>query len=36
MEEIIVEPPLYFAEEHVFDVCFHPSKDILVGSLITG
>ena len=36
MENIIVEPPLYFAEEQVFDVVFHPQRDILVASLITG
>lgn len=35
-EEVVMEPPLYFAEEHVWNVCFHPSADVLACSEITG
>lgn len=36
MEDIILEPPLYFASDHIFDINFHPSKDYLAAALITG
>jgi WD repeat-containing protein 55 len=36
MEDVILEPPLYFAEDHIFDISFHPKNDILAASLING
>ena len=36
MDDIVIEPPLYFANDHIFDICFHPNKDILACSLVTG
>ena len=36
LEDILVEPPLYFADDHIFDVQFHPHKDLLICTLITG
>lgn len=35
-EEIVMEPPLYFAEDHVWSLCFHPTNDVLACSEITG
>jgi hypothetical protein len=36
MQEIFMEPPLYFSEEHVWDLSFHPRCQFLACSLITG
>lgn len=37
-EEIIVEPPLYFAPDslHIWSTHFHPHQDVLAASLING
>lgn len=35
-QQVVMEPPLYFAEDHVWNVCFHPSADVLACSEITG
>lgn len=35
-DDILVEPPLFFAEEHVFDINFHPNSNVLACALITG
>ena len=35
-KEIVVEPPLYFAESHIFDLNFHPNKNALSCCLING
>jgi len=29
MDEMLIEPPLYFADDHVFDIEFHPNHDVL-------
>lgn len=34
--DIVLEPPLYFAEDHIWDLSFHPNSDVLACSLITG
>jgi hypothetical protein len=34
--QIVMEPPLYFAEDHVWNVCFHPTADVIACSEITG
>ncbi|KAL4510506.1 hypothetical protein ABPG72_004660 [Tetrahymena utriculariae] len=36
MEQYVMEPPLYFAEDHLFDLDFHPNKDLLACTLING
>ena len=36
VENVVLEPPLYFAEDHIFDICFHPKNDLIVASLING
>jgi len=36
MTEPVMEPPLYFAEDHLFDIDFHPAKDLLACTLING
>jgi hypothetical protein len=36
VENVLIEPPLYFAGEHVFDICFHPNSDLLATALIDG
>lgn len=37
-EEIIVEPPLYFAPNslHIWNTHFHPHQDVLAAPLING
>jgi hypothetical protein len=35
-EEAVMEPPLYFACDHVWNVAFHPTADVLACSEITG
>jgi hypothetical protein len=35
-EQLIIEPPLYFANDHVFDIDFHPQFDLLSCCLVTG
>lgn len=37
-EEIIVEPPLYFAPDslHIWNTHFHPHQDVLAAPLING
>ncbi len=32
----MIEPPLFFAEDHVFDIDFHPSYDAMACCLVTG
>lgn len=32
----MIEPPLYFAEDHLFDIDFHPFQDVLAAAVITG
>jgi hypothetical protein len=36
--EFVMEPPVYFAEDHthIWDINFHPSKDLLACALISG
>lgn len=36
MDNVVLEPPLYFANDHIFNINFHPNKDFLTASLITG
>lgn len=36
MDEILIEPPLYFADDHVFDIDFHPNYDALACCQISG
>jgi len=36
MDNVVLEPPLYFANDHIFDLCFHPKSDFLTASIITG
>ena len=36
MEEIILEPPVYFANDQIFDIAFHPKYDIIAASIING
>ena len=36
MENEILEPPLYFSSDHIFDICFHPNKNIIASAEITG
>ena len=36
MDEVLVEPPLYFANDHVFDIDFHPNHDVLACCQISG
>ena len=33
---ILVEPPLYFSSEHIFDLSFHPKANLLACCLING
>lgn len=33
---MILEPPLYFANDHIFDLKFHPTSDLIACCLITG
>lgn len=35
-DDIVLEPPLYFAEEHIWDISFHPQQEVLACSLING
>ena len=36
-EEIkLVEPPDYFTKEHIFDICFHPTRDFIAYANIEG
>ena len=37
-EEIVLEPPLYFAEDNaqIWNVAFHPSADLIATSQING
>ena len=32
----LVEPPDYFTEEHIFDICFHPTLDFIAYANIEG
>lgn len=36
--EFVMEPPVYFAEDHthIWDIKFHPSKDLIASALISG
>jgi len=34
--ENLLEPPSFNAGEHIFDLAFHPSNNILACTLITG
>ena len=31
-----MEPPLYFAEDHIFGLAFHPNKDLIACSMVNG
>ena len=37
-QEIVIEPPLYFAPEglHIWNTHFHPLQDVLAAPLING
>ena len=35
-QNILVEPPLYFASEHIFDLAFHPKASLLACCMING
>lgn len=32
----LIEPPLYFGQDHIFDLEFHPKTNILACAMITG
>lgn len=34
--QTILEPPLYFAKDHLFDINFHPKEDFLTCAEVTG
>ncbi len=36
MDEVLIEPPLHFANDHVFDIDFHPGYDVLACCQISG
>lgn len=35
-DDVLVEPPLYFGQDHIFDLIFHPKTNILACGMITG
>ena len=35
-DDVVLEPPLYFAEDHIWDITFHPQQEVLACSLING
>ncbi|CAD8093761.1 unnamed protein product [Paramecium primaurelia] len=35
-QEIVIEPPLYFAKDHLFDLNFHPFQDVVCCAQVSG